>query len=152
MITPWNCLVTAFSCATGVSTDLLVKEIGHDGGQILWPENKEPFNRCGFHSQELTDVCLRFGMSVTTIQANPVRGNQFDFHEYPVKFSVSNEKRLNRYLTGYSGVLFGKLKENNHSHAVAWSHEKKTVKDLSGKVKNISDLNIGWFFIVQSVE
>lgn len=152
MMTPWNCLAVAFSNASGIPIETINKEVGHDGGQVLWPDNKLPFDRCAFHTQEMIDVCLRHNLAVVMIEANPVRANQFDFKQFPVQFSVTPEKRLSRYLDTYNGVLKGLLRANGHAHAVAWDSEKQIIIDPSRKVTNMNDLEIGWFFIVQPLK
>ena len=65
----WQCLVTSFAMALDMLVADVMREIGHDGGQVLWPDMPEPMCRRGFHPQELIDVCRAHGYAVTLHRA-----------------------------------------------------------------------------------
>ena len=47
--------------AYGVEVKELYERIGHDGSQVVW-DNHEPFNRRGFHPQELIHAFPEIGV------------------------------------------------------------------------------------------
>jgi hypothetical protein len=62
-------LPTAFAIAYGCPVENLIKSIGHDGSEIVWPRYFEPMRRRGFHIQEIIHVLYQLGTTVTAIEA-----------------------------------------------------------------------------------
>ena len=48
----WSCLPTAFAIATDHSVQEILRRIGHDGSEIVWPDLPDPQCRRSFHVQE----------------------------------------------------------------------------------------------------
>lgn len=67
----WSCLPTAFAIALGVSVEAVIAVVGHDGSEITHAGLPEPLNRRGFHPQEMIKMCLKDGMSVTSVELAP---------------------------------------------------------------------------------
>jgi len=128
---PNSCVPTAFAMVLNIPIEQIIKELGHKGDKIIWPNLPEPSNRCGFHIQELVDICIEHGYLVTHIEAIPTsvpyKGTK-DADEYIVYF---NEARLLKHITNSKGVIFGP------THAVAWSGDK--IYDPKSKIYNLSE-------------
>lgn len=67
-----DCLVYATAMLLDVPAEELIKEIGHDSEDILWPE-LEPRSKCkrGFHIREMIEVCMSRGFALTPIELYP---------------------------------------------------------------------------------
>lgn len=128
---PWSCLAASFASCLNLTTNELCKLIGHDGSQILWPGLPEPQKRRSFHPQEMIDVALRLGHTVTPIEARPlfqVRGTP---ERFEVEFPDGVAYRLNEHLNRGSGVLTG-LNLASRPHAVVW--KDGMIHDPSGRM------------------
>ena len=69
--TRWQCLVASFAMALDLPLDDVILELGHDGGEVLYPALPEPLCRRGVHPQELIDVCRAHGCTVTYLELFP---------------------------------------------------------------------------------
>ncbi len=140
----WSCLATAFAMALDINVEDLIKDLGHDGSQILFPELDEN-GRAGHHIQEIMDYCLANSVRVVTIDAMPLskypgfEGRQYCSDEHL-------QGRMAHYLENYYGVLAGSTKEG-YNHAVAWNGEK--IYNPAGIIEaDFEHLDIMHFFIV----
>ena len=107
----WSCVPNAFSQATGINFDEIIRLIGHDGSEIMDASLPEPYGRRGFHVQEVIEALWTLGWSVT----------EFDCFLYQVSMGKPRrrEKRdVTRFMTGHPGVLTGDF--DGKSHAVYW--------------------------------
>lgn len=115
--------------------ETLIKEIGHDGSQLMWPHLPEPFCRQSFHIQELILCCLTRNKTVTPIDVYPIAGpspapgikqiiHQLEIAIKEKQISVIQLERIlamvrglnnNQYTVNYPGiydneVLFDKIR------------------------------------------
>lgn len=91
----------------GVELDTIIREVGHDGSHILFPDLPEPHCRRSFHVQELIRVAWDYGYGVTEFQANCIMSpDGLTLHEFDMPISMQ----------GY-GVLIGQGAVNRHSVA-----------------------------------
>ncbi len=122
----WSCLPTAFAIVLGEPVDNIIKQIGHDGSEIIRPELGEPQCRKGFHIQECIKVALKYGIGVIHIDRYPstiVNDTIVD-----AEYCYGNDLDLIiELMEKYDGVLLGK--SFNKPHAVAWSYDKKLIID-----------------------
>lgn len=63
----WQCAVTAFAMALGIPAADLMKRLGHDGGEVIFPDLPEPANRRSHNIYELIQVAVDLGYAVTPI-------------------------------------------------------------------------------------
>lgn len=138
----WSCLTTAFAMALESTVPIMHKFLGHDGSEIWWPDNPEPYNRRGFHIQEIVHVAWLLGYNVTTFQARPVSGSAYCFKTHDV---LIRPGLLVGALQSCDGVLVGEI--NGKHHAVAW-HDGK-VYDPNGYVYSIEGFGLREFFAVR---
>jgi hypothetical protein len=108
----WSCAVTAFAMALGVPVEQLIREVGHDGSEIIFPDLPEPMRRRGFHSQELIEAAWKRGFACTPIQLMPVVQGP---HDYVVQFGSGNWTRFTGFIDTTFGVLEGRGRRCNHA-------------------------------------
>lgn len=105
----WSCLPRAFANALNISFDNILKYLGHDGSEIIYPNLKDPYRRKGFHWQEFILPCHMNNYALVSVEAVPVIGE---------KFAVNlGEERMLYFLNRYKGVLVGEMPK---LHAVVW--------------------------------
>ena len=147
----WNCTIASAAMVMDCSIEDLEELIGHDGSEIIFPEYREPGNRKGFHMQEVIDVALRMGFTVTPIEVLP---RQCVFEDgagtYTIFTDEEAEKRLRNHFSKGSGIIIGQ-RRSGLCHAVAWDHNTQTIYDPNGRtytldnIKNF-DIKIFWRF------
>lgn len=121
----WSCGVTAFAIAIDMPVNQFIREIGHDGSELICPSLPEPSGRRGFHEQECITVALNHGFACTLIEALPANlfsnGHKqvvlFPHHETTLG---GNRDRFTRQINTARGVLTGKARHTRH--AVAFDH------------------------------
>ncbi len=136
----WSCLPTAFAIVLNIPVEEIIKDIGHGGSDIVFPDLEEPYCRRSFHIQELIDICLRRNIGVTAIEHEPVSEAKGLLYKPPMY-----SRRMDYYLINHIGVLTG-LSASGNSHAVAWSGEK--IFDPNGSTYNIMSFSIDTFFLI----
>jgi hypothetical protein len=143
---PWSCLPTAFAMAVGINVEQLINSVGHDGGDIIWPNLPEPERRRGFHTQEIIRV-LRTGFSITPIERMSRLAPRLDV----TPRVIDNENLFDHVVKTTRGVLTGHTK--TCGHAVAYDHG--VICDPIGrpyKYANCKDFvpNCAWIILVKS--
>lgn len=68
----WSCLPTAFAMCMDIDVDELIKMIGHDGSEIVWPQYPDPYCRRSFHPQEIFYAAITLAYSIMEIQEQPI--------------------------------------------------------------------------------
>ena len=108
----WSCLITSFAMVMETSVSELVKELGHDGSELVRP-GPEPLCRRGFHPQELIQICAHSrGYAVETLEPRP-------------RFEDNIRVKVPFLMVGI-GILL------SERHAVAWDGDR--ILDPSGLV------------------
>jgi len=57
--------------ACGVSLEVILEIIGHDGSAIVWADLPEPKRRRSFHVQECIWAAVKLGFAVTPFEVSP---------------------------------------------------------------------------------
>lgn len=149
----WSCSVTSAAMVMDEPVQDLIARIGHDGGEIVFPNLPEPMCRAGFASQEIIDASLRAGWSMTPIEARP----QCTPNGPDVRDVFSEDKikeRMDGYFTKYSGLVEGERLDGRYWHNVAWDSEKQLWLDPSGPVLRRMDppIKIAKFWVFMKNE
>lgn len=63
----WSCFPTAFSYILGIDIVDLIKILGHDGSEKIWPQFNPPRCYRSWHIQELVKASLSLGYAVIQI-------------------------------------------------------------------------------------
>jgi hypothetical protein len=135
----WSCLPTAFATGISMLVDELIKEVGHDGSEIV-NDMDEPYCRRGFHPQEIIPICLKKGYSVTEIEKFPeiCQGNNLIY-----VIPINNIKIL---MEDYKGVICGTW-YNKNEHAAYYN--KGIVYDgINSYPLNNAKIDIRLFYII----
>ncbi len=133
----WSCVLAAVAMVFNADQRKLIKEIGHDGSEIVLPTLPEPARRRGFHLQELIDCVVRRKYSVTPIEVLPY-STPDGKADFPINFQVSYEERLLRHMHNTRGIITGLGKK--WRHAVAW--DGKQIYDPHGLIYPSHDIKI----------
>lgn len=91
----WQCAVTAFAMALSIPVADLIDRLGHDGGEIVFPDLPEPANRRGHNIYELIHVAIELGFAVTPV---PLRAAITPANDPQRQVVVgTDEKNLSRF-------------------------------------------------------
>lgn len=119
----------------------VIKALGHDGSEILWPEYGDPYCRRGFHPQELIRYAYNLGKQVISFEAQPVSIGTYDIDK-PFEVPIGG---WNEILKMEIGVLVGTM--CNKQHAVVWDGER--IVDTDGIFYPLRKMNAHTFFAVK---
>jgi hypothetical protein len=97
-------------------------EIGHDGGEIVYPELADPMCRRGFHPQELIDVCLTHRRAATLVELMPVLANTPGSAGRQVLSDNFAWQRFMRTIELTRGVIEGVTTRCGHAVAYEYGH------------------------------
>lgn len=131
---PAACMVTAFGMVIGVPVAELIEQIGHDGLNVIWPEEQGAKRYLGFHIQELIAALLEREYAIVPIEPAPVTRSGDQLHHY------GSNPFFETAMMSYSGVLCGRSTRGTE-HAVAWSAISRTTFDpYNGQ--EMSEINV----------
>ncbi len=91
----WLCMAAAWSMALDISLSRFLREVGHDGGEIIFPGNPPPTDRRGHLSQECIRAAWRLGKTATQFDALVViaeRGGRRHDVELPIDHLLKTER------------------------------------------------------------
>jgi len=137
----WSCLPTAFAMAFNIPVKEFIEHIGHDGSEILYPDNFDPYRRKSFHIQEMITLALQSDYSVTELQRKPASSVGGFIHCLP-------ELDMGPYLQRYTGVLTGT--HTGIPHAVYWDGTYILDPDCP-RPYPIDKFNIDMFFVINKI-
>jgi len=152
----WSCLPTAIAMLINKSVDDVIRAVGHDGSEIIWPELPEPNNRRSFHPQEMYPLIIENGYLVTVFDKTPFLANSPEQAFMELGFGINNHEPYDRLTELYerlkgrmleinqdlvidkfmehcNGVLIG-LGVARTPHAVAWNADEGLIYDPNGTV------------------
>jgi hypothetical protein len=135
--------------ALGVRAGKVIEWLGHDGSQVVWPENPEPNCYRGFHVQELIGYAWWLGYAVTPFEANP-RSHAGAGAPIKIEFANGNAQRLLAALHHNVGVLTGQSGRSGSHHAVAWDGETGRIYNPVGRIETLDDFAINTFWCLTS--
>lgn len=132
----YSCLLACAGMCLNVDQDALAAEIGHDGSDIWWPSLVDPYNRRGFHIQEIIDCAWARGYSILEINAIPQCRPcaSAEVRNVPVP-----DTRFMDYLHERVAILGGTL-PNGCGHACAW--DGQLVYDPRGNITTAEGLDM----------
>jgi hypothetical protein len=135
----WSCFPTAAAIVLDVPVEELIKEIGHDGSEIVFPGLREPHCRRSFHLQEIINVCWKRGYALTPFESHPQLGARGS--DSFIDIDTSWPESLN----GVTGIITGYTRLGT-PHAVAWDGYNVIDKSL-----NLDDINPDTFYAVTKI-
>jgi hypothetical protein len=69
----WSCFPTALAILLNIPVSEIIKDIGHDGSEIIFPE---PNNRRGFCYRDLVIYCLKNDLSIMEVELEAALGDR----------------------------------------------------------------------------
>lgn len=143
---PWSCLVQAWCQVIQWPYWSVIKAIGHDGSEVWWPEQPEPYCRRGFHPQELIHLGDRFGFVTTTFEPVPM-SQSLKGHPRPIEGLTDSFIKI---LKESNGVLDGE-RLDGHSHAIAWVNGEVIDCNIGlTRVESLEDFQTRTFYRIKS--
>ncbi|KKK72989.1 hypothetical protein LCGC14_2898330 [marine sediment metagenome] len=136
----WSCMAAAAAMAFDCEIKDITERVGHDGNEVIHYGLRPPACFKGFHIQEIVDVGLLFGFSMTLIESAPSQTPD-GTHIYDItKWSqfLDNQHRFECYLNNNQGILIGKARK--YMHAVAF--DKSEIYDPRGRIYDIDDCDL----------
>jgi hypothetical protein len=102
----WQCAVTAFAMALDISVMDLMRRVGHDGSEIIFPDLPEPACRRGHNIYELAEAALDMGCAVTPVPLRPAIIPACDrTRQVVIGIEKDNWSRFTRHLLISRGVI-----------------------------------------------
>lgn len=122
-----SCILIAFSRATGVPEDEIIRLAGHDGNEVVFPKEVWPQTLRGFHIQELLLIGAQLGHFFEPFEFCPVtaspRGLSFYIPDEHVRLPYLADK-----LRTTVGFISGVRKFSGIPHAI--SYQEGTIQDM----------------------
>jgi hypothetical protein len=136
-----------------IKPETLIKEIGHDGSEIIWPQLTGHVAQKGFHIQEILDCFWRRGFTLTQIVAYPCSlpyGDTIDLKPHILWNNDFAKERFKRIIHDREGIILGRI-SIGQMHACAWDGEN--IYDPRGRIYGIEtgDLQIGECWLRMSI-
>lgn len=120
-----SCLITAFAIVIDEDVNNLIKELGHDGSEVIRQGESEPFCYRGFHPQELTKLALKRHKALIIFDIDLVL-----YHRGILSLISDESIYINQLMINNIGVICGHYENSKSPHAVAWDGKK--IYDPSG--------------------
>lgn len=130
-----QCLVYSLAMLLDEDISVLIQELGHDGMDRVFDG---PIPHCynGHHIQEIVDVCITRGLSLTPVDYYPRYASALAPQDWRPLYSESlAAERFERLLTGRQGILIGQYQ--GQGHAVAW--DGNIIWDPNGLAYKLND-------------
>ena len=137
-----SCFVTSFAMCMDMTYDEVIRELGHDGNEVLDPNVPYPYCLRSIIDKELMDVAYAHGKMMSLY---PSQLLWYKFNNDTQKFST--DARILPYPRGV-GELVMRLKhrcilcyasKRGRPHASAWCPDTEQVYDPSGRILKIDD-------------
>jgi len=111
-----QCLLYSAAMVLGTSPGQLIKEIGHDGLEVWWPEFNDDRRYRAHSIEEIIDCCAQRQKGLMPISAMPMQappgGEPRNTYAFPTR-------RYEHYIHMKPAILIGQT-ENGNGHAWAW--------------------------------
>lgn len=132
-----QCLLYSLAMLLDETPEAIIKELGHDGMDVWWPEYDDQRRYRSHTMQEAQDVCITRGKALACIQACPTQAP--DGRADIAKMTYEdNESRFLSILYCRPGMLIGESKGGGH--ACAW--DGWNVYDPNGSIYDLNDFSI----------
>lgn len=137
----WSCLPTSLAILLDIDVARIFDILGHDGGEILWPQFPDPHKRRSFHIQEIMIIAYTLGYYVMTFESDPEHAPDTEVQPHKVKYPIP----LEQFMIGVSGIITGHTKHGTR-HAVAWNGFK--IYDPCYAIYNLDQFKVETFYLV----
>ena len=136
-----SCLLYAAAMVLDEPPEILIREIGHDGQEIWWPELSKSFQKRSFNIQEIIDCFIHRGFGLMPIHIYPCNVPPVGMVQPKMVWDQSKcEKRFLNLIDGQEGIITGQREGSLVPHAVAWDGHK--IYDPMGMIYEIDKFTI----------
>lgn len=131
----WSCFPTALAMVARVPLEDVLRIIGHDGSDILYPQyTTDPYPRRAFNSQDIMYAGLKLGIALVPFD---------DFYYEPTGKDEGGIQHSCKEITDklcltHDAVIIGEMRGSNH--AVAWNSGRQLIHDPSTGTRYPSSL------------
>lgn len=141
-----SCLPTSLAMCLGLPAKEVLSLLGDHGNEKLFPKLPDPACYRGWHIQEIVDLCLKLGYSITEVEMCPVFGaiGTSDTKRLIPTYEMQLERMIQQ-IRGEVAILY--VQGNWSRHAVAWDGYE--VYDPKGKVAQLIDYQIYSAFLIR---
>jgi hypothetical protein len=133
---------TALAIALGITVDSVMNVTGHDGSEIICDQTKDDSKYRGYTVQDMVDICLMAGLSVTEIDLASGDDAPADYEREPTpghKRVIVEWERFEQYLRNTRGIaVYHKLHTNDcleHVFAYIGDGSSVTLVDPVDEIK-----------------
>lgn len=119
-----NCTLWCAAYLLGISTDALIKEIGHDGTKVLWSEYNDDRRLRGFSLAEIQDCFWLRGKMLAPIFVYPMIAPDYDAKPHRIWTTEQAAERYHTMVSNKQAIIIGKLIQTGVMHAVVWDEDK----------------------------
>lgn len=142
----WSCLPAAFANLTGIDIDDIIVKIGHDGSEIIYPNQIDPYGRKGFHDFEVIQAMTKFNHYFCPFL--PIYETAKGIQNPDDTIEIDNTEFVREVMREFDGVLCGNI-GINYGHAVSWIDDK--IVDPKGSEyplgDNLNKVDVFWAWI-----
>jgi hypothetical protein len=132
----WSCLPTAIAICLDIPVKDLIRDIGHDGSEIIYPDLPEPQKRKAFTLFEIVEVLL--------VKRNMLTLPLFKKYIYSpdgILEVIRESENFKEILETNIGVLLGTYIGKSKFHAVAWNNLNMGIYDPNNMIhKSVNPL------------
>jgi hypothetical protein len=119
-----NCTLYCASYLLGVSPSTLIKEIGHDGSAVEWPEYDDDRRFRGFSLAEIQTCFWMRNKMLAPIFVYPMISPEPDAKRIHIWSHERAAQRYNDMVTGRQAIIVGRLLDSLIMHAVVYDGDK----------------------------
>jgi len=142
-----QCLLYSAAMLLNEPASFLVEELGHDGMEVWWPELDDHRKFRGHSMQEMIDIFLKRGFTLTPIQSFPMQSPGSCIEARPTFEEYA--ERFYKHIAKKRAILIGRTQRGN-GHAWAWDGYQ--VFDPRGSMPNIHDLAVSEAWVMHSIK
>lgn len=115
--TPWSCLPAATAVVVGCKVEEIFSYLGHDGSEIWFPLEAEPYNHRCFHVQEIADYLYSRGKRLIEWEHHPASCSGDVSLLHPVFGPEHADARFKKRVAMGKGLLF--MEDEGKRHVLA---------------------------------
>ncbi len=136
-----SCLLYAAAMVLDEPPEKLIREIGHDGQDIWWPELTKSFQKRSFNIQEIIDCFIRRGYGLMPIHLYPCNVPPVGMVQPKIIWDAKKcDARFLNQIDEMLAIITGQRETSSIPHAVAWDGYR--IYDPMGEIYTINNFMV----------
>lgn len=119
-----NCTLWCAAYLLGISTDALIKEIGHNGNEVLWPEYGDDRRYRGFSIAEVQTCFWKRNKMLAPIFVFPIIAPDYSAVPHRIWSVEQAAERYGAMIRDRRAIIMGRLRQSDSGHAVVYDENK----------------------------